>query len=202
MYRIIAKLGKYDPKSYWEKRGRVFAKENPYSLHEYRKQEEEFVNYLKSIQFSSVLEFGCGYGRMSKIMLENFHPSRYVGIDISPDLIIEAKQLTSRFPDCRFENTAIQDFKSDEKFDLVFGTEVLQHVKPSELDTMVDRLVGLSNKHIINLDVYNKNIRNMAKHNFIHDYGKAYSNHPQISKVMTTNFTFLNQVLFHGIKKG
>ncbi|MCA2003446.1 MAG: class I SAM-dependent methyltransferase [Candidatus Nitrosotenuis sp.] len=200
MYRITAKLGRYDPKSYWEKRGKVFAKENPYSLHEYRKQEEEFVNYLNSIQFSSVLEFGCGYGRMSKIMLENFNLSRYVGIDISPDLVLAAKKNTGRFPSCRFENTTVQDFKSDEKFDLVFGIEVLQHIRPSELDTAVDRLVHLSNRHIINLDVYSKNAGSMAKHNFVHDYEKAYSDHPQISKVVTTDLTFFNQVLFHGIK--
>ena len=61
-------------------------------------QNRILFDYLKNIlssssSFSTVLEVDCGFGRITKLLLSNF-PSilEYIGIDLSPDQIENAKE--------------------------------------------------------------------------------------------------------------
>ena len=56
-------------------------------------QEQILVEYLrKNISFSTVLEVGCGFGRITKIILSNFpEVTEYVAVDLSPDQIENAR---------------------------------------------------------------------------------------------------------------
>lgn len=47
------------------------------------------------LTYSSVIDFGCGYGRLCK----GFDSSKYIGLDINPEAISHAK---TRFPDYQF----------------------------------------------------------------------------------------------------
>ena len=48
----------------------------------------------------------------------------------------------------------IQSIKLDKKYDLVILSEVLLHILPTEIDSIIKKLIALSNKHIINIDWY------------------------------------------------
>ena len=52
-------------------------------------------NLSEEIGYESVIDFGCGYGRLC----ESFDSDKYLGVDISPALIEEAK---SKFENYRF----------------------------------------------------------------------------------------------------
>lgn len=52
-------------------------------------------NLSNELGYDSVIDFGCGYGRLC----ESFDPEKYLGVDISPALIAEAK---SKFENYRF----------------------------------------------------------------------------------------------------
>jgi len=54
-------------------------------------QENALLDYLKTIQFESVLEYGFGFGRITKLLLENFEIKQYKVFDLSQDQIINAK---------------------------------------------------------------------------------------------------------------
>lgn len=52
-------------------------------------------NLSEEIGYQSVIDFGCGYGRLC----ESFHPEKYLGIDVNLQLIEDAK---AKFPSYKF----------------------------------------------------------------------------------------------------
>ncbi len=70
---------------------------------------------------SSVLEVGCGTGDI----LAAVQPGRGMGIDISPEM---ARLAQAKHPQYRFVCSAIEDFRSKEKFDFIILVDILDHV--------------------------------------------------------------------------
>ena len=198
LYRKFkTKIGTYQPYQYWYKRGKKYQDEFEYSEF-FKLQEKVFLNVLKDLSFESVLEFGCGFGRMTKLISENFPIKKYVAFDLSSHQIQNAKKNCSSF-DVNFYVNTIQDFKLKEKFDLVFGSEVLLHVKPQEVKQEVKHLLNYSNKNMLNIDFFPDEIsNNLAKHNFIHPYEKIYLEFENVKNVSTTRINE-EQCIFNAI---
>jgi len=191
---------KYEPNSYWNERGKNLDREDLYNKEKYRKQERMLIEHLKGIKFSSVLELGCGYGRITKLILENFQVSRYVAIDISSVLIEKAK---NKIPDkVEFQVNDINNISKEEKFDLVLASEVLMHIKPNNIERIIRNIISISNNHIINIDWYERpNPKIRFGHNFIHDYTKFYKANKDIMKVTEIEIPIEPpSVLFHAVK--
>lgn len=171
LLRIISTLLKgYKPNEYWYERGKVYQKEFKSSQSQlHTVQEEMLINYLKSLSFETVLEFGCGFGKITKAMLENFSIKKYTALDLSPHQINNAKEFCKNFNNVRFFQTTIQDFESEEKNDLVLGVEVLLHVLPNDISNVVNKLVSLSKHHLIHMD-FNTNYhpKILLPHNCVH----------------------------------
>ncbi len=76
----------------------------------------------------SVLDFGCGVGRLSRALSARFE--RYVGADISAGMIERARQLGGDDPGRTFVLNDAPDLArfEDREFDAVFSFLVLQHV--------------------------------------------------------------------------
>ena len=159
---------RYIPDEYWFERGKKYRKEfrpNKYS----ELQERVLLDYLKNIpssssSFSTVLEVGCGFGRIAKLLLSNFpNILEYIAIDLSPDQIENAKEFVKPAIDTKEHNplsfivSDIQSFQNERKYDLVISSEVLMHVLPSEIERVMIKIVDMSNEHIINIDWYKKN---------------------------------------------
>lgn len=71
------------------------------------------------------LEIGCNVGSM--VNAARRVGCEGVGIDVSPAAIAIAQE---RWPECRFYNEPIEIFaERGEKFDIVFCTEVIEHIK-------------------------------------------------------------------------
>lgn len=81
----------------------------------------------------SALDFGCGVGRLVRALAEHFDQA--VGVDISGEMIAEARRINGGVQNVRFEVNAENDLRTfgDETFDLVHSTIVLQHVAPKEM---------------------------------------------------------------------
>lgn len=150
--------------------------------------------YLRSFspKFKSVLEVGCGFGRITKLIMSN-HPDiqKYIAIDISPDQIRNAEQYVrsgnknTRINDIdiTFAVSDIMSLELDGKFDLVLAAEVLLHILPSEIKEVMSKLVTLSNRHVINVDYYQEKLTRLAPHNFLHQYEKIYHEIPSVREV-------------------
>ena len=71
----------------------------------------------------------------------------------------------------------------DKEYDLVILSEVLLHILPSDIDTIIKKLLTLSKKHIINIDWYEDHSpKSQASHNFIHQYEALYKKYTEPSK--------------------
>ena len=185
----------YNPHEYWYEHGKTYKEQFRYNKN-FELQESLVIDYLKrnlasSSSFSTVLEVGCGFGRITKLLLSNFSNIReYQAIDLSPDQIENAKEFTRSVVETLSDNplnfmvSDIQSFQDQRKYDLVIASEVLMHVLPSEIERVMIKLVNLSNHHIVNIDWREKEKpRRVAPHNFMHEYEKIYRNIPSVTEV-------------------
>lgn len=147
-------------------------------------QEEVLLDYLRSMpSFNTVLEIGCGFGRISKLIISNFpNVEKYVATDMSQDQLRNAKTFV-KSDKVRFIESDIQSLQLDKKCDLVIAVSVLLHIMPSEIDQVIAKLVSFSKRHVINVDYYEGKVRQIALHNFMHPYEKLYKSLPSIESV-------------------
>lgn len=185
----------YNPSEYWHERGKVYKKNFKYDKNK-RVQEEFLIAHLNNISgsFKSVLELGCGFGRITQLLLTNYNNiTEYLAVDISPDQIENAKSLLSSTNKLSqqvkldFLVSDIQSLRLDKQYDLVILSEVLLHILPTDIDSVIKKLITLSKKHIINIDWY-EDIppKSQASHNFIHQYEALYKKYTEPSTTTTT----------------
>ena len=179
----------YNPSEYWRERGKVYKKNFRYDKDK-RLQEEFLLTHLNGISgsFKSVLELGCGFGRITKLLLTNYdNITEYLAVDISPDQIENAKTLISSAKlsnkvKLDFLVSDIQSLKLDKQYDLVILSEVLLHILPTEIDSIVNKLISMTKRHIINIDWYeDQPPKTQASHNFIHQYESIYKKYTEPS---------------------
>jgi len=176
IYRKLANfLTRYEPEEYWQKRGKRYQKEFTYTQN-FQNQEKKLIDFLQSLSFCTVLEFGCGFGRITKLMLENFQIKKYDAFDLSSHQINNAKQLCRDYKNVSFTLSTIQDLKINEKFDLVLGVECLMHVLPNDINQIMNKLASFANHDMINLDRYEINPKNQGPTDFSHAYTEIYEN--------------------------
>ncbi len=182
----------YNPSEYWHERGKKYKENFRYDKSK-RLQEEFLITHLNGISgsFKSVLELGCGFGRITQLLLTNYsNITEYLAVDISPHQIENAKtllsstKLTSQVK-LDFLVSDIQSLKLDSQYDLVILSEVLLHILPTEIDSIIKKLIALSKKHIINIDWYAEHPpRIQARHNFIHQYDALYKKYTEPSTII------------------
>ncbi len=79
-----------------------------------------------------VLDFGCGVGRCTRALAKNF--KQCYGVDVSENMIAKANELNGSISNCTFTVNYEADLRifSDDYFDMIYSTDVLQHI-PSTL---------------------------------------------------------------------
>lgn len=179
----------YNPSEYWHERGKIYKKNFRYDKNK-RVQEEFLIAHLNNISgsFKTVLELGCGFGRITQLLLSNYsNITEYLAVDISPDQIENAKSLLSstkltNHVKVNFLISDIQSLRLDKEYDLVILSEVLLHILPTEIDSIIKKLITLSKKHIVNIDWYEDHApKFQASHNFIHQYETLYKKYTEPS---------------------
>ena len=200
----------YNPREYWLARGKVYKEQFKYDP-EKQLQEEVLLDYLKAMPpFQTVLEIGCGFGRISNLLLSNLPAiQEYVAMDMSPDQLENAKSFV-KSDKIQFIESDIQSLRLDKKYDLVVAVSVLLHILPSEIDQVVAKLVSFSKRHGINVDYYEEGAaRQLAPHNFMHSYETIYKSLPNVESLRRIPVMIKNksstleakQSLFHALVK-
>jgi len=93
---------------------------------------------------TSVLDVGCGVGRWSRELASR--GARVTGIDLSPTMIAQAKERAAAqgvAERCRFLVQDLALLDAGQRFDLVLGVTVLQHIlDPQALCNAMQRMVA------------------------------------------------------------
>ena len=166
----------YIPNEYWTQRGKDYKKNFKYD-HKFELQEQILIEYLKKYSFDSVLEVGCGFGRITKLLLTNFPEIKeYFAFDLSSHQVENAKININGIENnaiVQFAVSDIQSFQPTKKYELVIASEVLMHVLPSEIQQVIQKLVSFSTKYVCNIDWFEEKIpKNAESFNFINQYEK------------------------------
>ena len=95
------------------------------------------------------LDVGCGAGRWCRFLSN--HGYHTVGIDLQPELIRASRQ---RYPYIDFFCTPVQNFVTEEPFDLVSSVTVIQHNPFEEQRAVIGKIRDLLNDggHLIMLE--------------------------------------------------
>lgn len=83
----------------------------------------------------SVLDFGCGVGRLTRALASRF--TTCYGVDISERMIETAQQLNHDLANCQFRVNTADNLRifPDDSFDMIYTDLVLQHIPQRETIT-------------------------------------------------------------------
>jgi 2-polyprenyl-3-methyl-5-hydroxy-6-metoxy-1,4-benzoquinol methylase len=146
----------YLPNRYWEDRAQRFAAQGSglaavcsYGMPEFYNR---MIHYCQNLALrrwldiapgTRVLDVGCGVGRWSSMLAAR--GGLVTGMDLSPTMIGEAQRRAKAMGvanQCRFLVQDLAQLDAGEKFDLIVGVTVLQHIlEPRALRAAVERMV-------------------------------------------------------------
>jgi len=93
----------------------------------------EIFNFLKKNNVSSVLEIGSGTGILLNELKEHFPNIKFSGIDPNISGFHNLKTIINKLNkdghNIQVENTIVEKYSSDKKFDLIFSINVFEHVE-------------------------------------------------------------------------
>lgn len=159
-------MNEYDPVSYWTDRGRYY--EAAFQPVRYVEQEAALLRVLSRLRFESVLDVGCGFGRIGALILDRWPTVAYTGLDLSAAQLTAAR---SRLPKAELIQSTISSFDpGDRRWDLVLAVEVLMHQRPRDLEAVIGKLRMLARRDVVTLDWTEAIQRPIGSHNFRHDY--------------------------------
>ncbi len=149
---------KYVNETYWQQRGRKyleeFAEHGEGTKVAFAKQESVFLDVVKTLEFKSVLELGCGFGRMLKLLDDNFRLHQIWGIDVSEHQLGNATRLLNladkSYIFLQQGNISELDWIPEHSFDLAYTSEVLMHV--SDPEGILRSMQRITRKYILILE--------------------------------------------------
>jgi len=167
----------FDVNAYWLKRGRGYATERlPGEYH--RLQEQFLLSVLRDggLPMNRVLELGCGFGRITKLLANSFPQTEIVALDLSPEQLDNARRHCAGLTNIAFRRF---DFYSGEPFpgtapwDTAIAIEVFLHHPESLLRDLITRLAQVTS-FIVNIDWSERWAWGTPEHVWIHDYAALY----------------------------
>jgi trans-aconitate methyltransferase len=159
----------YVPADYWGQRGRTYEAE-AIERGWVNVENEPLFRLLDTLEFSSVLEVGCGFGRVGYAIKRHYPHVTYTGIDVSPDLIEAARK---RLPDSELIVADLEAwYAGDRKWDLVISVSVLGHIRPKYIEWVVSQLRRAARNDVVAIDW--DEVGASPSFQYGHDYGHIY----------------------------
>lgn len=157
----------FDPDAYWTAQGPSLAppgSEGPEQA-AVLKEISLLLDELRPIQ--SVLDVGCGQGRMAHFLQSEIPEASYSGMDLAQSQLDGTRKVR---PDGTYHLSRLQDFTPDRKWDLVLASEVLLHIPPQDIALACARLLDVTGRYLITVDWTRPLQGKIAPWNWLHDY--------------------------------
>lgn len=170
----------YVPSEYWAKRGQTYEAE----AHErgwWDAEDPPLLELIGNLKPKSILEIGCGYGRVGAAILKRWPEMAYTGIDISADLIEASRR---RLPNAELIVADAVTFEDDRQWDLVLAANTLGHIRPEDLPSVWAKMLNWARRDIIHID-WNE-VGAKTAYQFGHDYRALHGRSAMIPMGATT----------------
>ncbi len=102
---------------------------------------------ISKIKGSSVLDVGCGTGKMIEALLHINKVKRIVGNDISPAAIQYLAKKFASFPQIKYIEGDFLEIETKERFDTVLCLHVLEHIV--DIRKFVQKILTIAKKRLI-----------------------------------------------------
>ncbi|WP_445354987.1 class I SAM-dependent methyltransferase [Microbulbifer sp. EKSA008] len=79
-------------------------------------------------QAATILDVGCGDGKVTRYLAERMTNGRIIGIDLTEDMICYANKNYANIPNLSFEQMSADEIQFDYKFDIIFSFSCLHWV--------------------------------------------------------------------------
>lgn len=167
----------FNVNQYWIDRGRGYAGESfPRDYH--RLQEQFLLHSLASarVPFRRILDLGCGFGRITRLLADAWPAAIVTAVDLSEDQLQNARKYCEGRGNIEF---ATYDFYSNAPIpgaphDVVVAVEVFLHHPETVLRQLLRRLSGACD-YIVNIDWSEEWPWPRPEHVWIHHYTAIYS---------------------------
>lgn len=168
----------FDVNKYWLERGRTYRDEKRTPPEFHRLQERFLLDVLErgKIPMTRVLELGCGFGRITKLLAQQWPQAEVTALDLSLEQLANARQYCGDNRRVRFEQ---YDFYSGAPFpassyDAVVAIEVFLHHPDRVVVELLKRLATVA-QHIVNIDWSEDWPWSTPEHVWVRDYRNLYS---------------------------
>lgn len=166
-----------DINTYWQKRGQNYDRETRLAGDYHRMQESFLVDVLalSGLATRSILEIGCGFGRITRVLARAFPESAITAVDLSEDQLANARRYCDGCPNIQL---AQHDLYSTEPlpgtdFDLAIASEVFLHHPNRPVRNFVAKLTARAHA-IVNIDWCEDWRTPVSPHVWIHNYRAIY----------------------------
>ena len=171
-------MSDFNVNEYWLERGRTYIGEKRTPPEFHRLQERFLLGVLRrgNIAMRRVLEIGCGFGRITKLLADAWPEADITALDLSPEQLANARQYCGANPRVRFEQ---YDFYSGAPlppgpYDTVVAIEVFLHHPPEFVVELFRKLAAVG-RHIVNIDWSEDWPGPLPEHVWVHDFAKLYA---------------------------
>jgi len=166
----------FNVSQYWLRRGENYFDEAfPQEYH--RLQERFLCDVLRAgkVPLGSVLELGCGFGRITRVLAQRFPQTKIHATDLSEDLLVKARKFCGGHENVTFSR---HDFCSDapipsDGYDTVIAVEVFLH-QPTEVVLDLFRRLPAVARFIVHIDWSEEWRWATPEHVWVHPFRKLY----------------------------
>lgn len=176
-------------KAWWLKHGATYQGEMECDEHgpaaAYRAQERMLVEALRGLKdgCATILEVGCGFGRITRVVWECFRPSGYLATDVSEDAIRRAREYIVDPSWMQFAVRDLDAFTPTGKHDLVLAAEVLMHRTPEQVIVDAEQLAELATRYVVNVDWYEPAFKGDSPGCYQHDYAALFGKYGSVERI-------------------
>lgn len=167
----------FDVNRYWLDHGKTYLREEARYAAYHRLQEAFLLDVLRAARLrpNDILEIGCGFGRITKLLAETYPEARIVALDLSPDQLRNAKRHCEGCAGIVFQEYDVYSGRPlpAGPYDATVAIEVLLHHPPPRVAALIQQLAAVS-RYIINIDWSERWVGPTAPHVWVHDYRSLY----------------------------
>ena len=143
-----------DQRDYWTRRGQVYMDEITASGYLEREVffQEMLISQLRTLEFQSFFEAGCGFGWNIKRVKEEFPTARVGGVDFSLSQLKNSLAYTNGLSIPVTNGDACCLPFQDNAYDVAFSLGVFMNIHPDRIETALREMMRVSGKYIIHLE--------------------------------------------------